>query len=84
MRSGGIDCAIQWIDHRGWQNALAFRGIRQCVEVEITLHLPVTFIIAEEKQLVLDNRAADGDSELIAVQDGLGRAVELCEVVSRV
>ena len=47
------------------------------IEVEIALQLAVAFIIAEEEQLVLDERAADGGAELIALQRRLvedGRA----------
>ena len=41
------------------------------VEIEIALQLAVAFVIGEEEQLVLDERPADGGSELVALQRGL-------------
>src|SRR5208283_776349 len=40
-------------------------------EVVVVLKLTIAFVIAEKEKLVLNDRAADGEAELIALQRGL-------------
>ena len=55
-------------DHGDGQNSFAIGRVGNRVEIVVALQLPVALVIAEEEQLVLDDRAADGRAELVALQ----------------
>ena len=67
LRIGRVDHSGKWIDHGHRQVADAVVNRRQRVEIQIALQLAVAFVITEEEQPVLDDRAANGGSELVAL-----------------
>ena len=71
LRVGGINHAGQRVDDRHGEDPLAIGHAGDGVEIEIALQLAEAFVIREEEQLVLDERPADGGSELVALQRGL-------------
>ena len=55
--------------------AVALRqGRHGKTRLRITLHAPQTFVVAKIKEFILDNRSADGGSELILAQLSLANA----------
>jgi hypothetical protein len=68
LRSSRVRNAGQRITHRNGQNSASLGECGKVRVNKIFLDLPETFIIAEEKCLVFDDRTAEGKAELIAVE----------------
>ncbi|MEI9899631.1 MAG: hypothetical protein WDN31_05205 [Hyphomicrobium sp.] len=68
----------------GGEDALALRGGGQVVGGDCLRAFAEAFPIGKEERLVLYNRSAEGEAELVALQDGLaGRRLEETDGVQR-